>query len=63
MLALGLAWEMGFIIAIPAVLFGFGGAYLDKWLGTSPLFLLLGLGLAMASSGLAIWKRIRQLNS
>ena len=41
--AVGLAWELGYMIAIPAVVLGFGGAYLDKYLQTSPLFMLIGL--------------------
>ncbi len=58
---LGLAGEIGYLIAIPAVLFGFGGAYLDKHLGTSPLFIMLGFAIALSSSMLAIWHRIKPL--
>lgn len=61
--AMGLVWELGFIIALPAVLFGFGGAYLDKYLGLSPLFTILGLALALLASGLTIYRRIRTLTS
>ena len=57
----GLIGEIGYTIAIPAVLLGFGGAYLDKTIGTSPLFFLVGLILALASSTLAIWHRIKPL--
>ena len=56
-----LAWNLGFIIAIPAVVFGLLGAYLDKWLGSSPGFLLLGMGCALALSLFGIWKRIQQI--
>lgn len=56
-----LGWNLGFIIAIPTVVFGFGGAYLDRWLGSSPAFLLLGLGLALTVSMVGVWKRIRQI--
>lgn len=56
-----LAWNLGFIIAIPAVAFGFSGAYLDRWLHTSPAFLLLGLALALALSMYGVLKRIRQI--
>lgn len=45
--ALGLAWELGYSIAIPLVLFALGGRYLDKKLGTSPWLLLGGMGLAI----------------
>ena len=56
---IGFASEVGFIIAIPAFLFGFGGAYLDRAFGTSPLFVILGLALALAASFLALWHRIK----
>lgn len=58
---LGLVGEIGYLIAIPAALLGFGGAYLDKTLGTSPLFIIVGLAIALASSTLAIWHRIKPL--
>lgn len=59
--ALGLAWELGYIIAIPAALLGFGGAYLDKYLDKSPLFLLLGFVLALSISTIGIIRRVKQL--
>ena len=58
LLAIRLAWDFGWIIAIPAVLFGFGGAYLDKAQGTSPLFLLLGLALALTLSTMCILRKV-----
>jgi F0F1-type ATP synthase assembly protein I len=58
---LGLAGEIGYLIAIPAALFGFGGAYIDKTLDTSPLFIIAGLTVALATSMLAIWHRIKPL--
>lgn len=61
--ALGLVWELGYIIAIPAVLFGFGGAYLDKRFGLSPLFTLLGLLLALLISGFAVYRRVKDVSS
>lgn len=61
MLAVRLAWNFGYIIAIPAVAFGFGGAYLDKQYGTSPTFILIGFALAMLLSGLGIWRMIREI--
>lgn len=63
LLALRLAWDFGWIIAIPAVALGFGGAYLDKYLGTSPLFLLLGLGCAIAISSIGLYRKLRDILS
>lgn len=57
--ALSFAWDLGWIIAVPAVAFGVGGAYLDKWLGTSPLFLIGGFSLAFITSAFTITKKIK----
>jgi F0F1-type ATP synthase assembly protein I len=59
LLGLGFAWELGYTIAIPAVLFGFGGGYLDRIAGTSPLFLLIGIAIAFTASAVSITKKIR----
>lgn len=61
LLAVRLAWSLGYIIAIPAVLFGFGGAYLDKHLGTSPWVLLFSLALAMGISAVGIYRRLKEI--
>lgn len=45
--ALGLAWEFGYMIALPLVLFALGGRWLDRHFATSPWFLLGGMGLAI----------------
>lgn len=58
---LGLVGEIGTMIAIPAVLFGFGGGYLDKNFDTTPLFIILGLSVAVISSSFAVWHRIQPL--
>lgn len=58
-----LAWSLGWIIAIPAALFGFGGAYLDTSLGTTPLFILLGLGVAVTLSGVGLYRKVKTILS
>ena len=63
LLAVRLAWNFGYIIAIPAVVFGFGGAKLDKAMGTSPLFLLIGFALALALSSWGIWRKLKEILS
>ncbi|MBI1812513.1 AtpZ/AtpI family protein [Candidatus Peregrinibacteria bacterium] len=60
-LALKLAWDLGYIIAIPAAVFGFGGAYLDKYEGTSPLFLLLGLAAALGLSSIGVKRIVKKI--
>ena len=62
-LALRLAWSLGYIIAIPAVLFGFGGAYLDKTLGTSPGFLLAGFAIAITLSYFGVRRKIKEITA
>lgn len=60
-LAVRLAWNFGYIIAIPAAVFGFGGAYLDRMWGTSPVFILSGFALALMLSGLGIWRVVTDI--
>ena len=57
--ALSLAWELGYLIAIPVALFGFGGAYLDTYFGTSPWCMLAGFVLAAALSFLAVMRKVK----
>ena len=57
---LSLATQMGYMIALPAVGFGFGGAYLDRLWGTSPLFVLTGFGIAIALSALWVYHFIKE---
>jgi ATP synthase protein I len=49
--ALGLVSGLGFAIAVPLVLLAAGGVWLDGRLGTSPLFLLVGIVLGLVSAG------------
>ena len=45
--ALRFAWELGYLIAIPLVIFALGGAFVDRWLGTKPWFLITGVMLSI----------------
>jgi F0F1-type ATP synthase assembly protein I len=53
------AFDMGFAIALPLVLFAGGGRYIDKLNGTTPLFLIIGLLLSLVSTGIIIWRKVR----
>ncbi|MDD3486960.1 MAG: AtpZ/AtpI family protein [Candidatus Moranbacteria bacterium] len=55
--ALSLAWEMGYTIAVPIVVFALSGRYADKKLETSPWFLLGGILLSTLLSSWLIWKK------
>lgn len=61
LLAVRLAWNIGYIVAIPVVLLGFGGAYLDRTWDTSPIFILLGFSLSLALSSVGIWRKLREI--
>lgn len=61
MLGLQFAGELGYIIALPAVAFGFGGAYLDKYLHMSPLFFLLGIFFALTVSAIGVARKIKEI--
>jgi len=41
--ALSIAWQLGFLIAVPIAAFLFLGFWSDKHFGTKPLFLIVGL--------------------
>jgi hypothetical protein len=62
-LALQLAWELGYLIALPVAALGFGGAYLDKQLGTMPLWTLLGFAVAAIFSAIAVRRRLKAILS
>lgn len=52
-LALGLAWQLGYTIVTPLLLFGLGGRLLDNHFGTTPVLFLAGLVLAVIAT--TIW--------
>lgn len=56
-----LVFELGFIIAIPIALLALGGRLLDKHLNTSPLFILVGIGLAIFLTSFLVYKRITKI--
>ena len=58
--ALSLAWELGYTIAVPIVVFALVGRVLDKKLDSSPWLLLIGIFLSiLASSWLVYFKMIK----
>jgi hypothetical protein len=60
---LGIAGNLGYMIAVPAVLFIVGGAYADKWFGTSPILVLTGIPLAFIVSGFSVFRLIKQVQA
>ena len=53
--------EIGFLIAIPLVLFALLGRFLDQVFGSFPLFFLIGILLAIVSSTYIVYKRTSAL--
>jgi F0F1-type ATP synthase assembly protein I len=56
-LALGFVWDLLLIIAVPTILCALGGRWLDQKFGVSPLFLFIGLVVAL---GLTYWGVMRK---
>ncbi|OGE75642.1 MAG: hypothetical protein A3C85_00015 [Candidatus Doudnabacteria bacterium RIFCSPHIGHO2_02_FULL_48_21] len=54
-----LAFELGFIIALPIVAFGFAGKWLDSAMDTEPLFTLLGILLAITSTSIWMYRKFK----
>ncbi|MBI2984769.1 MAG: AtpZ/AtpI family protein [Candidatus Kerfeldbacteria bacterium] len=59
--ALNLAWELGWMIVVPLVMFGLGGRLADRTLGTSPWLLLSGMAIAVAATTLLLIRKFRRL--
>ena len=59
--ALGLAWELGYIIAVPLVVLALAGRLADRAWGTSPWLLLLGVLLSIVLSSWLIVVKTRRI--
>ncbi len=57
-LGLSFAWELGYTIALPAIVFCLGGAKLDNYLGTSHIFFFIVLLFALSISFIGAYKKI-----
>ena len=58
---LSLVSEIGLIVAIPAFLFGFGGATLDVKFGTKPFLTITGLALALTLSIITLIRTVKRV--
>jgi F0F1-type ATP synthase assembly protein I len=59
--ALSLAFELGYIIAIPIVGFALGGRLLDHKFDSSPIFLLLGIFVSILLSSYLVYKKTQKI--
>lgn len=55
--ALGLAWQLGYTIVIPLLIFALGGRYLDQRFDSAPLLFLVGIVLSVIVT--SIWLVVR----
>ena len=58
---MGLAWELGYTIAVPLVALALGGRLADRYFGTSPWFLLAGVLLSIVASSLLVLRKTRSI--
>lgn len=59
---LGFVLTMGFSFAAAVVIGGVLGTLIDGWLGTSPLFTLILLGLGFVAGLLELFRELKSLN-
>jgi F0F1-type ATP synthase assembly protein I len=55
--ALGFAWELGYSIVIPIMIFALVGRILDKKMDTSPWFLLLGILISIVVTTVLVYQK------
>ncbi len=54
--AIGEALTLGFSVVSSLVLCIGGGVLLDRWLGTAPVFVLVGVALGLITAGYSLYK-------
>jgi ATP synthase protein I len=54
--------SVGFAMVIATVIGLVGGYYLDRWLGTKPWLLLLGLGFGIAAGFVMLFRSVNRAN-
>lgn len=59
--AMGLAWELGYTIAIPLVVLALLGRLADKWFGTGPWLFLTGMILSIVISSILVVKKTQSI--
>jgi LPXTG-motif cell wall-anchored protein len=56
-----LAFELGYLIALPLVIFALGGRFLDRKLESTPWLLLLGIVISIFLSGYLVYKKTKAI--
>lgn len=57
-MALNMSWQLAVVVLLPVI----AGAKLDKAVGTSNLYVFIGLALAAAGSVIVIWRAMQTAN-
>jgi hypothetical protein len=60
-LAIQVAFHLAYMVVIPLFLFGGLGLWLDKTNGTTPFFLFIGIGIALAATLIWITKQLKKI--
>lgn len=55
--AMKFAWELGYSIIVPLVVFALLGRFLDKKMGTAPWALLSGVSLSIIATSYIVYKK------
>ncbi len=58
-----LAWELGYTIAIPLVVLALLGRMADKYFGTSPLLLLIGIFTSILLTSFLVYRKTKDIMS
>ncbi|MEK9130172.1 MAG: AtpZ/AtpI family protein [Patescibacteria group bacterium] len=58
---LSLAWELGYLIALPLVFFALAGRFLDQYFFTSPWLFLLGILLSIVVSVYIVYRKVKKI--
>jgi len=59
--ALSFALKLGYMIAGPLIALALGGRLADNTFGTSPIFLLVGIGLSLMITTYIVYKEISKI--
>jgi F0F1-type ATP synthase assembly protein I len=59
--ALGLAWEFGYLIVVPLVVFSLGGLWLDQQFDSKPWLFLAGMALAVVFTTILLVRKFSQI--
>ncbi|MFA5926367.1 MAG: AtpZ/AtpI family protein [Parcubacteria group bacterium] len=59
--AASLAWELGYLIAIPLVVLALLGRFIDRKYHTEPWFFLLGIILAILITSYTVYKKSKDI--